>query len=266
MALRAILVVVAFSAISIELRNPRIVHWFLRRGLSPLSSALDVAFQALPAMMHAIGEERSFYRHPLRSTSRAIAVARAWLSRFEQEGPSVIAVITGEQGTGKTSFAESLAELVVAKGGTVAGILAPAVIESGERAGYRIRNLATGSELELCRRVSDPEHADVGHFAFHADGVAFGQEALRIGDEGYPDLVLLDEVGPLELAGKGWAEALTRLRKTPVSALVLLIRPSLLQEVAGRWNFTPGAVWKAETGSPAAAALWLLQRIPRKNP
>jgi nucleoside-triphosphatase THEP1 len=137
------------------------------------------------------------------------------------------------------------------------------LIENGERAGYRVRNLATGSEMELCRRVSDLAHADVGHFAFHADGVAFGEEALQFGEEGYPDVVLLDEVGPLELAGKGWADALTRLRKTPLQVLVILVRPSILREVAERWNFTPEAVWKAGVDTPEAAAGWLLRAIPR---
>ena len=266
MALRAVLVVIAFSAISIELRNPLIVQWFFRRGLSPLSSALDVAFQALPAMMHAIGEERSFIRHPRVSVARVITAARGWLARFEQEGPGVIVVLTGEQGHGKTTFVELLATQLRESGLRVRGITAPVQYERGERTAYRVKNLATGREAELCRKAARGASADVGPFQVHADGIEFGEEALRVGEEGFPDVVILDEVGPLECAGKGWADALTRLREAPVPALILVVRPSLLAEVRKRWNFLPQAVWEIGKDTPSVAAEWLRGALGRKDP
>ena len=266
MALRAILVIIAFSAISIELRNPLIVQWFFRRGLSPLSSALDVAFQALPAMIQAIGEERSFLRHPRASVARVIAVARGWLRRFEQEGPARIAVLTGEQGRGKTLFAERLASILKERGLRVAGIIAPVVYEGGERSAYLVRNLLTGGETELCRKVRNNAVPDVGPFQFHDDGIEFGEEALRAGDGETPDVVILDEVGPLECAGKGWADALTRLRRAPFQTLILVVRPSLLEEVRMRWNFTPQAVWEVGTTTHAEAVDWVVKISSPKNP
>ena len=57
MTIRACLLVVGFAAISVELRKPRIIGWFTRRGMNGFSSALSVAFQALPEMTESIKKE-----------------------------------------------------------------------------------------------------------------------------------------------------------------------------------------------------------------
>ena len=54
MTARATLVVAAFSAISIELRNPVILEWFFNRGLGTLSVAMRMAFRALPSIVQAL--------------------------------------------------------------------------------------------------------------------------------------------------------------------------------------------------------------------
>ena len=73
MTIRATLVVTAFSGVSVELRNPRVIRWFLKRGLGTLSTALDTAFRALPVMLNALGEQRDVLRHPVASLSRMLA-------------------------------------------------------------------------------------------------------------------------------------------------------------------------------------------------
>lgn len=72
MVLRALLMIAAFGSVSVELRNPAIVKWFLRRGMGQVSAALEVAFSALPRMVALSKHERGMYRNPLDILARLL--------------------------------------------------------------------------------------------------------------------------------------------------------------------------------------------------
>ncbi len=86
MVSRATLVITAFSAISIELRNPVVVNWFLERGLGTVSAALHMAFRALPAMTQSLNQGREWARHPLRAFSSMLAFMLAQLGETPRDG------------------------------------------------------------------------------------------------------------------------------------------------------------------------------------
>jgi nucleoside-triphosphatase THEP1 len=67
-------------------------------------------------------------------------------------------------------------------------------------------------------------------------------------------VIAVDEIGPLELAGRGWARALDTLLTSASSALLLVVRPDLVQQVTERWNLRPAEVWKPGDVTPAEAA------------
>jgi nucleoside-triphosphatase THEP1 len=264
MALRAVLVVVAFSAISIELRNPMVARWFLRRGLSPVSAALDVAFQALPAMMRAIGEERKFLRHPMTSVARVLAAARAWLGTTTPDG--TVFLITGPQGSGKTSFLLALAEELRGQGKTPGGIAAPVVLKGSERIGYDLLDLKTGERVTLARKNVTPTGMRAGPFAFLPAAIAFGEQALASAAARRTCVIALDEIGPLELAGKGWSPALSALLSSPPGVLLLVIRPDLIGRVTERWNLKPAHIWKPGEATPGDAVRQLIATLPCAAP
>ncbi len=93
MVSRATLVIAAFSAISIELRNPVVVNWFLERGLGTVSAAVQMAFRALPAMTQSLNQGREWTRHPVRAFSSTLAFMLAQLGEMpgseKAQSPSV---------------------------------------------------------------------------------------------------------------------------------------------------------------------------------
>jgi nucleoside-triphosphatase THEP1 len=246
MTLRALFVVSAFGGISVELRNPRIVNWFLRRGLGALGSALDAAFRTLPTMVSALGEHRSVLRHPVLALSRMFAVVLREMTLFgggQHEGPMVF-ILTGAQGSGKTSLLQNLVPLVRRHGRTAAGIRAPMVMDNGTRAGYNVEDVRTGDMLPLCRLGQENAAATAGPFGFDPDGLRFGLDALSLDAVAQRDIVLLDEIGPLELQGGGWAPALRTLLQSYTGHLVLVIRPGILSQAMEQWGLQPAAVWE----------------------
>jgi nucleoside-triphosphatase THEP1 len=52
----------------------------------------------------------------------------------------------------------------------------------------------------------------------------------------------VDEVGPFELQGKGWAPALQKLLKLSEKVLILVVREALLKKVIQHWKLDPKAI------------------------
>lgn len=84
MNIRAIFVVIAFSSLGIELRNPVIKDFLFNRGMSKIYLALGLSFSALPVMIEAMPKPAYFLRHPVDSFSEMMIQANEWLLVFEK--------------------------------------------------------------------------------------------------------------------------------------------------------------------------------------
>ena len=254
MTIRAALIMTAFSAVSVELRNPVVLGWFLRRGLDSYSAALGVAFEALPAMTQAIGRQSRFLLSPLDSVARVLAGARMWLlMRRAQEGASVL-FVTGAQGSGKTTFVRTLADTLARSGVPTSGIFSPALRDAAGRTGYDVQEIGTDRRVPLCRRSDSHDGIRVGPFVFSPGGIAFGVESLNRAFEGARGLIIVDEVGPLELKGEGWASVLDRRLAEGGHDILITVRPQLLDRICERWQVRPAALWTAGSADAAVAA------------
>ena len=67
MTLRAVVVVLGFSAISVELRNPLIKTVLNKKGFSNLYNALGMAFSALPAIISDITKPKQILKKPFKT-------------------------------------------------------------------------------------------------------------------------------------------------------------------------------------------------------
>jgi hypothetical protein len=83
MSLRAIVLVSAFSALSVEIRNPRITNYLLGMGLGNMYAAVSLSFNSLPAMIERSSNIKSFIKNPALSYSRLINEAQLWLSYYQ---------------------------------------------------------------------------------------------------------------------------------------------------------------------------------------
>ena len=101
-------------------------------------------------------------------------------------------------------------------------------------------DIATGEEVLLEHPAGDEVSVTVGRFQFRQ--AAFDWAVQHIDEAlGQARSVVIDEVGPLEMRGGGFAPLLDRLeRDHPKVRRVLLVRTPLLDAVADR--FCRGAV------------------------
>jgi nucleoside-triphosphatase len=133
----------------------------------------------------------------------------------------VVTLIEARPGAGKTTALAGLAKLLAERGATLAGFLSTEIREGGRRVGFEIETL--GGERGTLAHVDIPGPPRVGRY-----GVALEEfERLALPALRAPaDVVLIDELGKMELASAAFRDAVTTLLegKTPVVATVHTFR------------------------------------------
>ncbi len=83
MMVRALFVVVGFSAISVELRNHKVKSFLMKVGMGMYYQSIGLAFSALPAMISSLPKSKDIFAHPIRSLILPLAMADYWLELFK---------------------------------------------------------------------------------------------------------------------------------------------------------------------------------------
>jgi nucleoside-triphosphatase THEP1 len=243
MNVRAILIVVGFSAISVELRNPVIKSVLFRRGFSQLYLSLELAFAALPSVIGQLAKPRQLLRRPVTTMSNVLWQANDLLTLFSHslDKPKVF-ILTSEQHKGKTTFAVALAGRLKKSGLSPGGFVAPGKFENNRRSEFDIEDLQTGQRKPLCS-IRNKQGEQIGPFGFYAAGQQFGNFLLKPENLKDAHIVFVDEIGPLELKDKGWAAAVGQLMKIPEIPQVWVVRKNLTEAVIRKWGLLDAEVF-----------------------
>jgi len=172
-----------------------------------------------------------------KSLNSAFSHALVLYETFEKElekRPAVF-IITGEVHQGKTTFAGKVAGLLREKGIKTGGFLATAINENDERTGFNLVSLSDGFSITICSKKPDENALRHGHYYFNPEAIDRGEEILQKAAE-ESDVIFIDEIGALELNGKGWNNALEQLCRNNVSPQVWVVRKSLVKKASRRWH------------------------------
>lgn len=226
-----------------------------RLGMERLGLVFSLALNALPHLSETASEVwvahrvrsggrwSAFRRFPalaevlLAHTGRVAeqAAAAAALRGHAALGRSVAplttggraVIVTGAPGGGKSPLVASVVHELVARGVPVAGFLQPAILENGKKVGFSLEDLTSGERVELARRV-EPGAGKFGmSFVFREEGFDLGRRALCHIPAGA--VLVLDELGPVELRGGGhWPGVERALKSADIAGLVVVVRRTLI--------------------------------------
>lgn len=239
MVLRAILVVSVFTAISVELKNPLVKALLYRRGYAQLYATLGLATSAVPFILKNISKDKKVLLSPLGTMRKAIHLSDLLLTEFQEysQQKNNIFIISGAVRSGKTTFLKELIRLLKQNQAhkKIGGIIAHGIDKNGERFGFDIEDIASGQTHFLCSQKPDNEKQKIGRFYFSPEGIAFGQKALT-GNIKQLDLLVIDEIGPMELKGKGWFDGVELALQQPQLNMIWVVRKHLLESVLKLWQ------------------------------
>jgi nucleoside-triphosphatase THEP1 len=247
MNFRAAIIIVGFSALGTELYNPTIRNMFSKTRLRQLPLALELSADSLPAMIAGMPDIKTAIKDPALIISRMIARVESRLNEVTSERTKrrKTIIITGETGEGKTLLLKKLIDLLHEKGVRTGGILAPRIIEQGITTGYDIVNIATGRRSPFLRHINREITTGVERFTQFKEGYETGLEALDPANNIHNAMVVIDEAGPLELRGEGWAQRIQELLNKNESQIILVVRKSLVRQVMDKFNIDDAIIHEA---------------------
>jgi len=140
---------------------------------------------------------------------------------------SPVILFVGPVGGGKTTTLAHLVSEWRKLGKDVRGLLAHRVFEEGSFIGYDLEVIGEKKRSVLARKEGTGIE-ETGPFVFFEEALARGRQALR--DAAKADVVIVDEVGPLELRGGGWAAEVEKLLRDSEAMVVLVVRENLREQ------------------------------------
>lgn len=154
---------------------------------------------------------------------------------FSEDKPGKLLILTGEKGSGKSSFCTRLALAAQQRGFVVDGLVTIGVIENGDKKALKLVNLRTKEERFLATS-STKQINPLATENWQFDSLAFqwGNEALKHNPKGH--ILILDEFGPLELErGVGLTAGIEIVSSRSYPLSIIVVRPSLLENARSRW-------------------------------
>ncbi len=236
MNLRAVFVIMSFTALGIELRNPFIRGVILNRRYARFYLSMELAFEILPATLERLTKPKEFLRNPFQSFQSLVSQAQTLLDTVNKKtiAPPDIFFISGEVGQGKTTYAKQVTEQLRVKNIRVMGFLAEGQWADNRKTGFKLRNIHNGESVELCRDTPVEGWEKLARFYFNPLAVQTGERWLFSGDN-ESNITVIDEIGRFEAEGRLWAHALDQLIQEK-HILILVVRKKFIQSIINKWH------------------------------
>jgi nucleoside-triphosphatase THEP1 len=249
MNFRAIVIIIGFSAIGKELYNPKIIRFFQKSSNPQLLLALELSFQSVPAAIASLPNVKSFLRNPILAIQYLIENADRQMEtlKFHSIQKSEIFIITGKKAQGKTTFIIQLIEILKSKNMHIAGFYSKRSMQGQQTEGYDVVDIQSGIAYPFLRNDKLSSSETIGKFSVLPEGYQKAIDLLSNLNNSTQKLVVIDEVGKLELNGKGWSKELDRLSKEQFHHVLISVRTDFLEEVIQRWNFSNAVIFDITT-------------------
>lgn len=280
--LRLITVFLLAGLLARSMDSEALARTATRAHLPRFGLALGLALNALPHVGEALRDgwvalaaRRGRRRPRLRDLPRLAETMLAHTARIAEEAaaaaalrghaallrhgeplaaPPIMVVVTGIPGAGKTPTMAKAAALLRGRGVTIAGFVQMPVRGPKVTEGFVVRDIVSGEECTLARRVSGGRGEHGTPFQFERSGFALARRALTPVEP--PHVLFADEIGPVELRGAGHMPALRRaLARAQLRAAVVSVRRHLVPAFLAQLAAPAAAIVDVSESADAVASV-----------
>jgi len=140
----------------------------------------------------------------------------------------MIFILTGPVHSGKTTLLKNVVQELKRKKYRIDGFLSEPIRKSEETVGYDLFDLREEKSTPFIRRTGERKWQKIGSYFFIPRGLAEAEKIIL--REKDVDILVVDEVGPLELSGKGFWPALKQVIFSPLNIYLLVTRINILED------------------------------------
>lgn len=245
MNFRAAVIIVGFSVLGTELYNPVVRNFFSRTSIKNLPLALELSVESLPSFIANIPEFKNMMKNPVSIFYQVISQADRRLIEIKSKNISAqkVFIITGSVGEGKTTYAKKLIEYFKENNIKPGGILSERVMTGSQTTGYDVVNIETGEKEAFLRQHEKSGSEKIGRFNICPKGLAMGKAILSSFLLSEKRIVVIDEVGSLELRNKGWASCIDELLERSGHHIIITVRDIYVDEVIRKWDLVEAIIF-----------------------
>ncbi len=254
MILRALIIIVFFSVISIQLNNERIKAYLLRRGFHNVYLTLELSFLTLPRFLEYFSQKFN-----LRIIRELLLFSFSLVDFYQNSmGHRSVYIIEGGINAGKTTFTKKVIKLLSQYEISIGGVFTEKK-RTSDILEYLVTDIKTGQQVLLCteNKIKDPYFKTM-RFYFNKQGVDYGIEFIKKAIES--KVIVIDEVGKLELLNYGWSriiEILLDLKKKQLWT----VRKKYTRPVLQKFMINQAFIFDIEQDTPENVAKFILDKI-----
>jgi nucleoside-triphosphatase THEP1 len=245
MNFRAVVIIVGFSALGTELYNPVIRNFFLRSSFKNLPLALELSAESLPSFIAAIPDFKSLIKNPVSIFYQVISRADSRLAEIKNNAIHTrkVLIITGQAGGGKTTCVRKLADLLKENNIPTGGILSEKVRSDSGVIGYNLINIETGESENFLRLDEERGTEKIGRYTICPAGLKMGNDILSTMLCVVGKLVIIDEVGRLELDDRGWSDSVSDLLQNRGNNILMTVRDTFMEDIIKKWDLEEAVIF-----------------------
>lgn len=142
--------------------------------------------------------------------------------------------ITGEKRTGKSTLIHQIMDELKNKSVAIDGFLSLPVIVNDKNEGFDLFRISTNQTIPLAR-IGINSSIQTSNFGFFAEVFDYQNDIINLENK-RNTILLLDEIGILELRDLGWHRLILDIGQKVYKAVVLVIRKSAFFEITKKYN------------------------------
>jgi nucleoside-triphosphatase THEP1 len=268
MNFRAVIVILGFAVLGTELYNPVIRNFFLKTSFRQLPIALELAFDSLPSMIGSIPDFKTIARNPATIFYGLISQTETRLEEIKNKlrKETHTFIIAGAPGEEKTTTAGKVAGILKEHGISVAGILSERIIENDITTGYDVINISNGERTPFLRIDGADNNERIGRFVICREGLNKGRKALDSATASDNTIIIVDEVGRLELEGGGWAGNFSAILNTPGKHIIITVRDIFKDDIISYMMLKNYTVFVLPGNDHNSVSSHIIEFLDHENP
>jgi nucleoside-triphosphatase THEP1 len=159
-------------------------------------------------------------------------------------------IITAGQGQGKTSLLKEVVSILKTTSIKLKGFYAEGYWENEKRLGFDLVDIATNEKVKLCSTKVMKDWKKIFHYYFNPEAIKIGNEILNINSSSGTDILIIDEIGKIDLRGEIWHDAVTNIVKNSEVPILFVVRNTFLKEVIEYWNLRDVKIFEVGVHNP----------------